>query len=297
MRLRADWLSRVLNVPYVPILGPTHPDQFTAEMFTDVFADILHASRTGSALPFDKDHRWSPRKTDTVLVDEIVHRPDHTIIPTLTQRRGGTVKTFYYGREPNRETLRSATRDWCTRYSAAHGRVIWFTPDDTTPETPAGDPTRILLKEFNNEPEPPPDGPVVRKLDDCTTSVAATFETFAHAMADHGFRFLLRRRSTDQSDGPVLVSQDNNAIVGAIGPLTIMPDRAGGRMLLPQYFGVLSEQRGAGHGRALWRAAQRWGARHNADYQLLQAQAGGASERLFLAEGLRSLGMIATVTA
>ena len=84
MRLRADWLSRVLTVPYVPILGPAHPDQFTAEMFTDVFADILTASRTGTALPFDKDRRWSPRKTDTVLVDEIVHRPDHTIIPTLS---------------------------------------------------------------------------------------------------------------------------------------------------------------------------------------------------------------------
>ncbi len=84
MRLRADWLSRVLTVPYVPILGPTHPDQFTAEMFTDVFADVLHASRAGTALSFDKDRRWSPHKTDTVLIDEIVHRPDHTIIPTLS---------------------------------------------------------------------------------------------------------------------------------------------------------------------------------------------------------------------
>ncbi len=138
---------------------------------------------------------------------------------------------------------------------------------------------------------------MVTELDQCATVVAATFETFAHAMADHGFDFLHRRRSTGHRDGPVLVSQHNNQVVGAIGPLTIMPDRVGGRMLLPQYFGVLPDQRGAGHGRALWHAAQHWGARHHADYQLLQAQAGGASERLFLAEGLRSLGYTATMTA
>jgi GNAT superfamily N-acetyltransferase len=76
-----------------------------------------------------------------------------------------------------------------------------------------------------------------------------------------------------------------------------MADRAGARMMLPQYFGVLPDHRGAGHGRALWRAAQRWGLRHHADYQLLQARVGAASERLFLSEGLRTLGLAATVAA
>ncbi len=116
-------------------------------------------------------------------------------------------------------------------------------------------------------------------------------------MADHGFRFLHQRRASGRFDGPVLVTEHNSAVVGAIGPLTIMPDRSGARMLLPQYFGVLPEHRVTGHGRALWRAAQRWGTHHQADYQLLQATAGGASERLFLSEGLRSLGFTTTMAA
>lgn len=81
------------------------------------------------------------------------------------------------------------------------------------------------------------------------------------------------------------------------GPLTIMADRTGARMMLPQYFGVLLGHRCGGHGRALWRVAERWGAGCHADYQLLQAFVGGASERLFLSEGLRSLGFIVRVAA
>ena len=293
MQLRADWLSRVLSVPYVPILGPAHPDQFTAEMFTDVFADILTASRTGTALPFDKDRRWSPHKTDTVLVDAIVHRPDHTIIPTLSRRGAGTVKTFYYGHAPDIDRLRADTRRCCTTYGAASGRLVWFDPD----EAAHSGRTRVLLKEFAEEPDTPTSGPEVGDLDDCSSEVAATFEAFAHTMADHGFGFLHQRRCAERSDGQVLVSHADGFIVGAIGPLTIMPDRSGARMLLPQYFGVLPSQRGAGYGRALWRAAQRWGVCHRANYQLLQARAGGASERLFLSEGLRSLGFATTVAA
>ena len=293
MRLRADWLSRVLTVPYVPILGPVHPDQFTAEMFTAVFADILTASRTGTALPFDKDRRWSPRKTHTVLADEIIHRPDHTIIPTLSRRGSGTVRTFYYGHNPDADALRAFTRRCCTAHRAANGRVVWFDSDEAT----GTDHTRILLKEFtHDEPDAPDDEPVVSDLDACAPQLAATFAAFAHAMTDHGFGFLHRRRVAGQFDGPVLVTHTNETIVGAIGPLTIMLDRTGSRMLLPQYFGVLPEQRGAGHGRALWRAAQQWGARNGADYQLLQARVGYASERLFLSEGLRSLGLAATAT-
>ncbi len=294
MRLRSDWLSRVLKVPYLPLLGPAHPDQFTAEFFIDVFADILTASRSGTALPFDKDRRWSPLKTDSVLLDEIVHGPDHTIIPTLSRRGRGTVKTFYYGHALDLDNLRGITRRCCETYAAAVGRVVWF----DTAETAATDRTRVLLKEFtqDDQPDNPTGGPVVGELDDCEPEIAATFGSFARAMVDHGFEFLQQRREASQP-GPILVTQDNGVIVGAIGPLTIMPDRAGARMLLPQYFGVLPGHRGGGHGRALWRAVRRWGVHHQANYQLLQARVGAASEQLFLAEGLRSLGFVSTVAA
>lgn len=293
MRLRADWISRVLTVPYVPVLGPAHPDQLTPEMFIDVFTEVLAASRAGTALPFDKDRRWSPDKADRVLVDEVTHRPDHTIIPVLTPRCAGTVKTFYYGPSPDLDALRTTTRRCCTTYRAARGRVICF---NTNPPT-ATDRTRVLLKEFGQAATAAPAGPVVTELDNCDADLAATFPAFAQSMAEHGFDFLSKRRAAGHVDGPILVTHTDGRVVGAIGPLTIMHDRYDRRMLLPQYFGVLPEQRGNGHGRALWRAVERWSIRHHADYQLLQTRAGGPSDRLFLAEGLRPLGYTATVSA
>lgn len=52
-----------------------------------------------------------------------------------------------------------------------------------------------------------------------------------------------------------------------------------------------------GHGRALWRAATAWAEQHRAVYQLLQAETGQVSERLFLSEGLASLGFTCALAA
>lgn len=71
-----------------------------------------------------------------------------------------------------------------------------------------------------------------------------------------------------------------------------MADASGAARLLPQYFGVLPQYRGCGYGRALWRAAMRWGHQHGAAYQLLQTEVGGASDRLCAAEELTPLGFV-----
>jgi hypothetical protein len=39
-----------------------------------------------------------------------------------------------------------------------------------------------------------------------------------------------------------------------------------------------------------------WGQRHQAAYQLLQTQVGGASDRLCQSEGLTDLGLVCTTT-
>lgn len=83
----------------------------------------------------------------------------------------------------------------------------------------------------------------------------------------------------------------------SIGPLRTLPDPRGQSVLLPQYFGVLPRHRGRGHGRALWRAATMWAEHHRAAYQLLQTETGHAADRLFLSEGLTSLGFTCSVLA
>jgi GNAT superfamily N-acetyltransferase len=293
VRFQPDWLHRVLRVPYVPTLGPVHPEALSP----DLFDDVVTASRTGQLLPFDKDRRWSPRKDHWVLVGEIIHQPDQTIIPILSRRGGGTIKTYYYGTSaPDRDALGAITRRWCATYGARAGRVIWFDP--ATPAAGATACTRVLLKVFGADPPSrPPDSGRVADLDSCPAAVRASFTGFAQQLPATGFGFLHRRWQADQTDGPILVAVADQDIVGAIGPLRTMPDPRGHPVLLPQYFGVLPGHRGHGHGRALWRAATTWAEQHHAAYQLLQTETGQASDGLFLSEGLTCLGFACSVTA
>lgn len=291
MRFRPSWLRRVLQVPVVPTLGPVHPDTLGHEIFDDVVA----AAKTGEMLPFDKERRWSSAKAETVLVDEIVHRPDLTIIPTLTRRGTGMIKSYVYSPStPDTAALCRATQRWRASHNAASGRVLWFSPDSPETETATG--TRVMLKELSrNDASGAPHR--TRELATCPPAVQDTFARLAHQMPDAGLWFLYRLWRERRVDGPILAALEDDVIFGAIGPLAVLPDRDGTPVLLPQYFGVAPGYRGKGHGRALWHAATTWGARHGARYQLLQAATGQPSERLFCADGLTTLGFTRAVPA
>jgi hypothetical protein len=69
MRLLWDWLHPVIQVPYVPTIGPVHPDALTPGLFDDV----LRVAGSGMFLPYDKDQRWTTTKDETVLPEHIEH--------------------------------------------------------------------------------------------------------------------------------------------------------------------------------------------------------------------------------
>ncbi len=138
--------------------------------------------------------------------------------------------------------------------------------------------------------------PGIVALDQAADPVRATFSVFADKLAAEGFAFLHSRIREHSGTGPVLTCQHDGNIVGAIGPMEIMPDSQGAARLLPQYFGVLPGYRGLGLGRALWRTAMHWGQQHGAAYQLLQTAVDGASDRLCRSEGLSDLGLVCTTT-
>ena len=99
-----------------------------------------------------------------------------------------------------------------------------------------------------------PDQGVV-PLHEVAPPARATFSVFAEKLAAAGFAFL-DARIREGGTGLVLTCQRDGRIVGAIGPMEVMPDSSGAARLLPQYFGVLPEYRGLGLGRSLWRAAK-----------------------------------------
>ncbi|MFF2041004.1 GNAT family N-acetyltransferase [Kitasatospora sp. NPDC058170] len=279
MELSWDLLHPVMSVPYLPTLGPLHPDALSA----DLLADVLAIAGTGRFLPHDKDRRWSERKDEHLLDD--VHQDEHRIlIPTLTGR--GVLRVHLYGAPEHRPEAMETAAKLAAAHDAASARVIWF---QAVPD-PVAASTRVQLRTFD-QPALPVGG--IEHLDTLPDPVRATFGAFAEKLAGEGFAFL---HSRIDSVGPVLTAVRDDRVVGAIGPMETMPDPIGRARLLPQYFGVLPEYRGLGLGRRLWRAAMHWGHANGADYQLLQTTAGGASDRLCQAEGLTDLGFVCATT-
>ncbi|WP_282690199.1 MULTISPECIES: GNAT family N-acetyltransferase [unclassified Streptomyces] len=265
----------------MPTLGPIHPDALSV----GIFEDILRAADTGDFLPYDKDQRWSGEKDEKVLREDMVHQPEHTLIPTLAQRGRGAVKVFAYGL---RDSVINEAAELATKLARAHhvadARVVRLLGPETT--HPRG--TRIQLKDFTTGPCPAPDGPV-HPVTAWPATVQNTFAPFAETMAADGLAFLHTQVQAGRC-GPVLATAVEDRIVGAIGPMEVRMDAIGRPQLMPQYFAVVPEARGQGLGRALWRAAMHWGQTHGAAYQLLQTGVGGPSDRLCRSEGLTSLG-------
>ena len=282
MRFRWDWLEPVMHAPYVPTLGPVAP----AALAPGMFRDIVAVSGTGRFLPYDKDRRWSDRKNEHVLVGEITHAPAATVIPTLSSTGSGLIKIHHYGaRHPDLGRMTAYGQELSARYGAAHHRITWCQ------QTPHGARGRLLLKTFTNldccEPR--------SAVELTTSSNAATFPAFAQEAEQDGFMFLYQRLKAGRDDGPILVAVEDDRIVGALGPLTILPDRNGVPAQPPQYFAVHPAYRGHGHGRKLWRASMAWGHASGAAYKILQVACGSPAEQLYLSEGLQTIGFICSV--
>ncbi|MET8808667.1 GNAT family N-acetyltransferase [Streptomyces sp. NPDC004546] len=282
MRLLWHWLHSVIRVPYVPTIGPVHPDSLAPALFDDV----LRVAGTGAFLPYDKDQRWADWKDETVLLDHIEHTSTRTLIPTL-RHRDGALTVYAYG--PASEEAAGLAAKLAAGHPSSAARVVTFHgPDETPPVGTAV--TRVQLKSFAR-PRPEDQPGLIRAVAALPEPVRKTFAAFADRLTSDGFAFLHTQMQAG-AVGPVLAATDGGRVVGAIGPMETMADQAGATRLLPQYFGVLPEYRGHGHGRALWRAAMAWGAAHGADYQLLQTEIGGAADQLCQSEGLRSLGFV-----
>ncbi|MCG7526734.1 GNAT family N-acetyltransferase [Streptomyces sp. OfavH-34-F] len=288
MFFRWDWLRPVLTAPIVPTLGPVHPDALTV----GVFEDTLRAADTGDFLPYDKDRRWGGEKDEKVLREDVVHQREHTLIPTLTRRGRGTVKVFAYGL---RDTIVDEAAELAAKLAAVHDVVSARVVRPLGPETTHPRGTRIQLKDFTVGPCPDPGGPV-RSVTAWPAAVQETFAPFAEAMARDGLAFLHTQMQAGRC-GPVIAAAVEDRVVGAIGPMEVLPDAIGRPQLMPQYFAVLPEARGQGLGRILWRAAMHWGQSHGAAYQLLQTEVEGPSDHLCQTEGLTSLGFTYTMSA
>ncbi|MGH3156320.1 MAG: hypothetical protein ACRDNF_07090, partial [Streptosporangiaceae bacterium] len=139
MAIRWDWLQPVMTAPYVPTLGPAHPQAVTLGLF----ADVIEIAGTGRFLPHDKDRRWAGRKDERVLAAAITQAPGLVLIPVLSARRR-CVKVHVFSQHPRAALSQAAElgRRLCEEHAAGKGRVIWFLPPGSDPD-PVAACTRI----------------------------------------------------------------------------------------------------------------------------------------------------------
>ena len=98
MQIRWDWLQPVMTAPYVPTLGPAHPQAIAPQLF----ADAVEITGTGLFLPHDKDRRWGDRKDEHVLAGAITQQPGLVLVPTFSSR-GRAVTVHIYSNRPHAE--------------------------------------------------------------------------------------------------------------------------------------------------------------------------------------------------
>ncbi|MFJ9557968.1 GNAT family N-acetyltransferase [Nocardiopsis sp. NPDC101807] len=278
---RPTWSTGpVFPVPYVPTLGPMHPDTVTPQLWEQVIA----ASESGRFLPHDKDARWGGTKAEAVLCGG----PDTEVATLLDRGYRRTLRLHLYGADPDLDQAADQAAKLAADNGAERAVLVRLTRDPQP-----GRCCRIQLRPFTTGAEAPADDKV-RELDHLPETARATWPAFTEELAGEGFAFLAAQERAGRLDGPVLTVAEAGRVVGAIGPMVTLPDPLGRSRLLPQYFGVLPAHRGRGHGRALWRAAMWWGYRSGAEYQLLQTELGSASDRLCQGEGLDTLGFVTT---
>lgn len=265
-RLVEQWAAHLDGDTHVlPILGPVHvpPDGDVRP----VLRDILTLT-PGRFLPYDKNARWLPEPRETLLPGDIESYDDGLLLPTVRWHGRRTVHVA--SRAPS-EGLIARARDM----GAATIRA-------TVPLGPDATEHLVFLKRLTDLPDAA--DPAVVPFSTLTPSVQGTFAALAADPSLDGFSFLLDALGTSQ--GETLCALAGGTIIGAMGPLSVVPDPWGVPWLLPAYFGVLASARRHGVGAGLWRAAMRWGVEHGARYALLQNTAGTPATAFYLREGL-----------
>lgn len=256
-----------MNVPYVPILGAVHPNEISPQLLDE----LMQSSSANVLLPYDKSRRWQTEPFEQIVADGFTQHNGSFTIDTI---HSGEPRRYVYGSlvpgPVDRTVLHMSTEHRPLRTNE-HATTVFI--DDYSRHTPA---------------EQHPDIRPAYELD------PSQLEQLQHLddAAGRGFAMLRQAGNITSQTEPVLVYVQHGAVVGAIGPLTVMADSRGVDKLLPCYFAVSERARRHSIGSALWNAARRWAITRNVSYKILQAEQGSAAEHFYRAHGLLSLGYV-----
>ncbi|WP_198345806.1 N-acetyltransferase [Nocardiopsis gilva] len=217
----------MFGVPYVPTLGPVHPDAITPAC-----GGSRRQQRHRPVPPARPGRPLGGAKDGQILTGHIEAASGRVMVPTLLGRGHGLLTAHHYGPLDVDQALEDAGK-LAADQGAAEARIFWLARE---PHPEAGRCRRILLKTFRDV-EPPPEPGRVLTLHTASAGVRGTWPGFAAAMAHTGFAALGDRMRAGGTDEPVLVTVAEGRIVGAIGPMATLPDPLGRLRLLPSTSG------------------------------------------------------------
>lgn len=275
----AGLLLSLITVPYLPLLGPAHPDCLDEALV----ADIFRAGATNGLLPYDKDRRWFTKKPAMILFDAIYRNPLGMIIPVIAHDMQ-RIRLLCYGEIPT-DALDNCTESIRKPYPDYQMTALSFAVTAESGE----DAAIIFLKRFTGSDVQPED-PTVKWID---AGNASDLASLSEESENSGFGFLSTEYGARQL-GPTFVICDQGQVVAAVGPIDTLLDSAGQSYCLPPYVGVASKYRGQGLGTRVWKAAMSNAATDGATYLMLQAEAGQAAESFYVRQGLMKLGAVIT---
>lgn len=266
-------------VPYVPALGDVYPSAFNKSV-----EGVISVAGTTDFLPYDKDQRWYQTKQETVLKEFLYQDNFKTIIPTISLINKPLIKLHYYSKEtginlPDLEKLKQ-------KFPNTPIQLITF-QKELNPEYSSA----VFIAELNDIEIKT--YPTIVPIETLSPTIAATLPDLANNAPDNGgFIFLWERYSQNFKDGEILVYTEDDRIKGAIGPLKIGEDAIGQKNLMPPYFGVATDCRRNGIGKALWQAAISWAKNNKAEYLVFSAESSSPAHNFYNALGVKCLGGI-----
>lgn len=266
----AQVISRFVNTPYLPVLGPVHPNEVRDELLLTLF------NAGGVLLPYDKATRWGSIPTETITGYETTD----TMLCIATETAGKHKRQYIYtdskglpGSGGYSETITFSQASRALR-KGEHGSVIFL--DDFSRRIEKGqlDDAICLLSDLSSEQQ----------------------DNFANYLggdpAVYGLEVAVQKEKENPGGFPILVYVKSDAILGVLGPLNVLEDSVGVKRLLPCYFIVSPEHRKQGIGTHLWYAMRTWAITAGANYTILQAELGGDAERFYGSNGLQKLGHV-----
>lgn len=278
------------EVFYIPILGPVH---YSNSLIKKFLFDVLRNSRTNRFLSYDGNKRWFPKKTEKIILSAIMANNQEIYIPVKDSFRN-VLKIFYYSNNfVNDIVIKKAQKIYkAIKIAQKFDNSYLYCFKKPTVKIKFAC-HNIYLKNIISNDNLIKLSKGINYYNELPKKIQLTFRHIGNEPDLQGFDFLWKEFIVKNKKlNSIICATSKERIVGAIGPLDVIPDTWGVPFLLPPYFGVVKTSRRMGVGKKLWKAAMSFAYKEGAKYTLVQSISNSAAVRFYKKQRLSNMGKI-----